>query len=269
MTVASGQLRGQETLGEIVVRSIALYRQHFVTFLAISLVGLPFRAATLLPYFKPPYAHSFSLVGGIAFLVSISVALFLEGAVARAVADIGDGSSLSVLRIFRRVLGRFVTLLATAVQTAVAAFVVALTIVGIPLAVYLVVRWTFFPQVIAIDNLSVDRDGWTLGDPFSFEPMWHRILTSFSRHAPPAARLSAKAVDGKWWHTFGSLIFFVVLVAVISVVPTNIVSSVVSRPVGSSVGLVIGTIMVPFYGIALTLLFFDLQGRQREPLSVA
>ncbi|MGD0115513.1 MAG: hypothetical protein ABSC13_05855 [Dehalococcoidia bacterium] len=266
MTVAAGELRRQRTLGEILGVALALYRKHFVTFFAVSLAAVPFNAATL---FVDLGLRGDPLLRVAASFIGLAVSLVLMAAQARAVADVAEGMRLSFRHVYRRVLGQLGLLLATGAQIVIAAFVLVLTVIGIPLAVYLLVRWAFVPQVIAIDSLSVEREMVRLDSPFVAASRRNRIVTAIERLAPAAARLSGKAVDRNWWRTFGALISISLPVFFINAVPSNIISFVVSRPLGSSLGLVAGTITVPFFGIALTLLFFDLQSRERERASIA
>jgi hypothetical protein len=237
MTVAPAQLRRRMTLGEILGGSLDLYRRHFRTFLTISLVGLPFSA--LFGYLVTRDPRNQVLVDTVS-LSNVVFELVVVAAVACAVAATADGIAPrcgSAYTQLLRQLGTFSLAILRGVGIVLLLFV---TILGIPFAVYLAVRWAFFPQMVVLEGA---RAGEALSD-------------------------SSDIVQGHWWRTFG-ILFVVWLLAAIIGSPATAINWTISSFIGVPLGIVIATLVLPFMGIAYTLLFFDLQSRERERVSTA
>jgi hypothetical protein len=115
-----------------------------------------------------------------------------------------------------------------------------MTIVGIPFAVYLWIRWSFFSQAVVIEN-QAPRE---------------------------AISLSERIVKGSWWRTFGILLIVGLLVFIPSGVPGMILAP-VSYEASILMNTVMGVIVTPFGVIASTLLFFDLSSREKQRVSDA
>ena len=116
----------------------------------------------------------------------------------------------------------------------------AITIVGIPFAIYFAVRWAFFAQAIVIEGES----------------------SSGATDLERAHRARALVAD------LGILF----VVGLLASLPTGAVSAVFSAaaPIaGSLASAVVAVIVLPFSAGAATLLFFDLQSRERERVSIA
>ena len=270
MTLDPGQLRRPMTLGEILSGAVALYRSHFRTFLAISLVTLPLSAIAIsgVSYSR----RNPALFDAIA-LLSLPLFLLLDivvyAAVAQAVAAARDGFSPSFGQSYKHVLSRLSGLMLAVARvyglaflafvpvflvslflaflmfapsggermsshTTVGVFLGAFGVGVLPVA-YLLVRWAFFLQAVVLEDTSS-------GEALSY---------------------SSEIVHGRWWRAFG--IFLVVwLLGAVMQSPATAMSWTVSRPMGTSLGTVIGVLVWPFSGIAYTLLFFDLQSRESE-----
>ena len=227
-------------LGQIIDAAIRIYRLNFGEFLAIAAVTLPVSAAS-------------AIIGGliadkvIAAIVtvalavpSVAIGLIAQAAIARAIADIDEGVAPDFNSIYGRILPRVGTLFLTALRVAVIVVALGITIVGIPFAIYFMVRWAFFTQTIVID-------GETSGN---------------------ATRASAHIVQGSWWRTFGILI----MVGILASLPAAAVSLLFSAasPVAANLAsAVVAVVVFPFSAGAITLLFFDLSSREREHVSIA
>jgi hypothetical protein len=118
--------------------------------------------------------------------------------------------------------------------------VLLLTVVGIPVAAYLLVRWAFVSQACVIEKLS----------------------------ARPALQRSAELVRSRWWRTFGVTATVNVLAAlsgpVVGLVALFTVTS-ASLDVINLIGSIVYVFTIPLAAVAVTLLYFDLAERDQSP----
>ena len=227
-------------VGQIIDTAIRLYRLNFGEFLAIAAITLPVSAASAIAGGLIGDKVVAAIVTAALAIPSIAIGLVAQAAIARAVADIDEGVAPDFNSVYGRVLPRVGTLFLTALRVAVIVLALCLTIVGIPFAIYFMVRWVFFTQTIIID-------GETSGN---------------------ATMASADIVQGSWWRTFGILI----MVGILASLPAAAVSLLFSAasPVAANLAsAVVAVVVFPFSAGALTLLFFDLSSRGREHVSIA
>ena len=80
--------------------------------------------------------------------------------------------------------------------------------------------------------------------------------------------LSARVVQGSWWRTLGIIIMIWLLAGLPTIAVTLLFASAAAIAANLAVAAV-SIVVVPFTGAALTLLFFDLQSREREHAGIA
>jgi hypothetical protein len=227
-------------LSQIVNTAIKVYRQNFGEFLGIAGLTLPLFIAS---------AVSAALITNTFVYLGVNLALAIPGvllgipaqaAIARAIADVSEGIVPEFGSVYGRVFERIGPLLLTAFRVAGIFVVLCATVVGIPFAIYLAIRWAFFTQAVILEG----------------------------RSGRAATDLSAGMVQGHWWRTLGILI----MVALLANVPVEVARIAFSPANVIAAGLasaVIAVIAFPFSAGASTLLFFDLQSRERERVSIA
>jgi hypothetical protein len=232
-------LRRPMELGQIIEGAIRTYRLHFGELLAIAAVTLPVNAigAIIAGLIEDKVIATAVTIG---FAVpAIVIGLAAQAAIARAYADVADGETPDFESTYKRVLPAFGRLFVTALRIFIVVVALAITVVGIPFAIYFMIRWVFFAQAIVIEGES----------------------------SSGATDLSARIVQGHWWRTFGILI----MVGLLASVPAAVVSLVFSAaaPVAASLATgVVGVVVLPFSAGAETLLFFDLQARDRQRMGM-
>jgi len=227
-------------MGQMIDTAIRLYRMNFGEFLAIASVALPVNAAGAIIAGLIEDKVVAAVVGGALAVPGVFIALIAQAAIARAVADVDDGAAPDFESVYRRVLPRVGTLLLTLLRIIVIALALGITIVGIPFAIYLVIRWAFFTQAIVIEGES----------------------------SSGATSLSARIVQGHWWRTLG-ILFIVGLLAGLPAAAVTLLFSAAAPVAASLASAVVGAIVLPFSAGAETLLFFDLQSRERQRVSIA
>jgi hypothetical protein len=227
-------------MGQIIDTALRLYRANFGEFLAIAAVTLPISAASAIIGGLIADELTAALVTLALAIPSIAVGLVAQAGIARAVADLADGVPPDFNSVYGRVLRRLGTLFVTALRVVLIVLALSITILGIPYAIYLTVRWVFFTQAIIIDRE-------TSGE---------------------ATSASARVVEGSWWRTLGILI----MVGILASLPAAAVSLVfvAASPVAANLASAVAAVVAfPFSAGAITLLFFDLQSREREHVGVA
>ena len=121
-------------------------------------------------------------------------------------------------------------LIGATLRAALICFLLAITVIGIPFAIYRAVRWIFISQVVMVEGIR-----------------GHAVLAR-----------SAELIQGKWWNTVGRLI----VTALVIQIPTGILSSALTAAFPGVVGILltsaIGFVTTPFGIIASSLMFFDL-----------
>ena len=270
MTFAPGQLRRQMTFGEIVSGSLTLYRRNFATFLALVAVMLPIGMGvsivmTVIVRTRPNMLVFDALL--LLMLLEQAANIVAIAVLACAVSDIADGLPATFNRSYGRILSHMRHLILS-IARVFGLLVVAVFIVGMvgifpfflianaisddpsPLlvlapmwffmaipVVYLTVRWALFPQAVVIENFAS-------GGAMSY---------------------STSLVKGHWWRTFG----VVAAVTAAALLPGGIIGRIVPSVASAIAVTVIDLVVIPFAAGAYTLLFFDLQSRERERVSIA
>jgi hypothetical protein len=240
-------LRRRRRFGQLLRSAARLYQRNVALFLGIGLVVIPvgfLEAAAQWALFTPPYVDTVSRFFADRLAVKAAIALavgnvasslvywFVGCLTTGAVSRLEDGLSSSRLADYRAILGRVPQLIIPRLKALAIIVLLALSVVGIPWAIRNGVRWTFIEETILLDG------------------------------APPqqARNVSARAVDGRWWHTFfclaalgllgyglGPALGFALLLATpFSVAWINVVSALVFTLVG------------PFVFICQALIYFDL-----------
>jgi hypothetical protein len=140
------------------------------------------------------------------------------------------------------VLPRLGSLLAVVLIAVLIIAVLGLTTVGIPLALWLIVRWSFLAQVVALENVT----------------------------GLAALRRNSRLVRGAWWRT-ASLILFVTVIALLLGPLVGTLLLFVSSASFNFINLVSSVVYVfvlPFAAIASTYLYFDLRVKHQEEESL-
>lgn len=236
---------GPKDIGGILGDAFRIYGSNFLRLLAIvAIVEVPlgilgivfgllgFLGAGGLGAVVDPWAL-WPLIGTmVAFIVvfaiiSIVAGVLMTGAVIHAVSEHYVSQTINIGQAYRFAVARLGAMLGAAVLAGLAVFGMAITVIGIPAAVYFGVRWLFIYQAALLEGTG----------------------------ARAALSRSSALVKGTWWRVFG-----IILVIGIIVFAASLILGLI--PV---VGSVIGTILVTPFGVAGgTLLYYDLRVRKEE-----
>lgn len=177
-------------------QALGLYRRHLRPFLAIGAftipIGIVFNGFALLLREVPPFdwalkwlndtggarLTSAAAVGG---AQQVAMVLLIAPPIIVVMRELEAGRKPEILGSFRAAY-RHLGVLALALVIVVASVsLLAVVLIGIPIAIWLSVRWQFFGQATLLEGID---------------------------SAPTAIRRSASAVSGRWWHALGDAIVF-------------------------------------------------------------
>ena len=220
-------------LGELLRETFRVYGRNFWAFLAIALIPqIPSLIGQLLPVLSLLVVFT---------VVAVVLYILAEGAAVSAVVRQYLGRDIRVVACYTTAQRRFVPLLAGFVLFLVPPFLwVLLTVflpflvIGLPLILYLVVRWSFYPEAIMIERTG----------PIG------------------ALGRSGELVRGSWWRVFGIGLIFVVPIVILGIVIPGIVSSSINPIAGAILFVISGTVLAPIAYIGATLVYFDLRVRR-------
>ncbi len=243
----------QRQWGEIVTATWGLYRRHFRLFVGIGvlfiLLGLAvaalqyllFRVSTL-SALTDSAGESNAVVAFLAFglgLVFILVGLTItQAAVAHAMVELDAGRSTSALDVYRSALGRVGALAGSLLRAVVVITILNLTLVGIPVAAWLTVRWSLLAQVVQIEG-----------------------------HPPRGAlQRSGRLVAGHWWKVASIAVFVTGFALVIGpfLGALLLLVSTASFDVVNIVAAVVYMLTLPLASIATTYVYCDARAREAE-----
>jgi hypothetical protein len=244
------RLRARRSFGQLIRTARQLYGRHWTGFVPIAAVAIVVVGGTNLLADLLAAGGSANDVSGRSDLEVALVDLFRSLARPVASALVAAIVILYVRELvesrpagFRPALGGvrarlwrvvFAQLLATA-----GVVLVAVTIIGIPWAIWLLVGWAFVQQEVLFTDKS--------------------LRESF--------RGSSDLVRGRWWHAVRAIVFFSVLTAVAGPVLTfALIFTKIPLFWVNVLGSLIFALLIPYVAIGKTLLYFDLQARaEAEP----
>ena len=236
---------GPMDMGDIVAGAWNIYRRAPATWLAITLVGLVvvfavrWLAGANLELDAEPTGDALRdalpWISGV-FLASVVVDVFTYIALVAAAAAVLRGSPISVQDAYAT--GARLFLPALLVVIVIGGFIglLFMTLILIPLAIFLAVCWSLLIQVMVVEEEK----------PF------------------PALGRSRQIVRGQWWRTFGILLAIVLLAFLPEFAIgqlTSLADAVWATAAGSAVA---GALAAPFQALAVTLLYADLRIRKGE-----
>lgn len=170
------------------------------------------------------------LLGLIALPVGFILTVLTSGALVAFLNRTNEGETVASADALDAAQDKLGPLVGASLRVFFICFLLTITIIGIPFAIYRVVRWYFISQVIMVEGLSGEG-----------------VLAR-----------SAELVAGKWWNTLGRIIVMFLVIQI----PTSLLSSALSAAFPGVGGIFLSSatafVTTPFGIIASTLMFFDL-----------
>jgi hypothetical protein len=250
----STELRQRRPWGSLVTDAARVYRANVRLFLAVGAIFIALGILVgALQYVVFHLSGLSSLVDAFGrsngltetFVLGFGLALNLLGLAvaqatcAHAVLELDASGRASAAHAYRQTLRRLAPLLGGLLLLALVNAVLDVTIIGLPIAIWLTIRWSLLAQTVAIEGES----------------------------ATGSLRRSAGLVRRQWWRT-ASLTVFVTGVALLLGPFVGAVLLSATRTSFDVVNLasdLVYVVSLPFAAIATTYLYFDLASRQ-EPI---
>ncbi len=245
-----GQLRARRSFGQLLRTARRLYGRHWRVLLPMALVALPIIAGVNLLGGLLGSAHGVSNAAGRSG-VNLALADLLE-TLARPVAEalaaalvivflreLANGGAAGLGAAFGGVRARFWRVVVAQLLATLGILAMAVTIVGIPFALWKLVGWAFVQQEVLFTDKSIRQ--------------------SF--------RGSSELVRGRWWHAVRAILFFNLLLLVVGPVLTfALIFTSLELIWINLLGALIFSLLIPYAVAGETLLYFDLQARaEAEP----
>ncbi len=242
-------------IGQVLRGGPALFRHHPLEFGLLALVALPVGLLTALagtvvghlPFVgalvltdngsRPDLATA-TILSTLATLVSVSL---ISGTVAHLLRN-RTGRIGPLSESLRTVLRRLPELLMTAVPAIVLVIALSFTVIGLPLALWLTVRWSFLSQTVVLDGLR----------------------------GIPALRASSKLVRGRWFQTaavVGTVTLVMQTVGVVVSLLALVAFTGMPLWLLAGLGTFVQLLLVPLCSIVLCLLHGDAVANEREHLT--
>lgn len=236
--------------GQLLTASRRMYAGHPRVFLGIGLLFIPlgilitllqfliFRVSRLESLVEEagetnPFVDALAL--GLGLLFTLAAFTIVAAATARAIAEIDAGRSVTAVSAYRAVLSRLGGLIAAVAIVAAILVVLGLTAVLVPVAVFLLVRWSLLGTVVGAEGAV----------------------------APLAVlRRSAALARGNWWRT--ASILLVVAAALLAGPAIGVLVLLFTGAAFDLVNLLAAVVYVaalPFAAVAMSYLYFDLRER--------
>lgn len=248
--VELSELRRRRAFGQIVRAARQLYGRHWRTMVpiglsALLLVGAVRGLAALFAGQRDVDSATGHAGAHLALADTIeSLGQPIAGAIVAAVVIFAvrllvEHGEMDFFDSWRGMLRRFWRVVAGSLLPYVVALAIAITVIGIPYAIYKFVCWQFVQQEILIGDKGV-RD---------------------------AFRGSSERVRGRWWHALRALGFFWLLsIAAGPVLGFTLIFTNFSLLWINVIGSVVFALLVPYVALGRTLLYFDLGARaESEP----
>ena len=244
------RLERRRSWGQMINAARRMYGSRLRVFMGIGLLFIPvgivisivqyllFQLFTLAPLVDTTGESNVMVAGlalGLGLLFTLVALSFVQAATAQAMADIDLGRQVRALGAYRKALHKFPPLLGSVLIAFVVVVALELTFVGIPLAVWLLVRWSLLGQVVQLEGPGV------VG----------------------ALRRSGQLVHRHWWRV-ASITVGLAGLALIAGPVLGVLLLLVTDAAFNVVNLIAGLVYVvamPFVAVATTYLYHDVNVR--------
>jgi len=229
-------------IGDIINDTFEIYGRNFIELSAIAAVAVVLLgilsgiAALLAPEADngsieyTPLLFFLSLLDLIVTLIAVPL---MNGAIIHAVSEQHFRRPVSFGRAYGYAWRRLGALIIATIICYLAVFIMAITIIGIPLAIYFGIRWAFFYQAVLLEGYGP--------------------IDALSR--------SSALVKDNWWRVLGIWLVVIIIGAAINVVFWAVLR--IAPTVGATIGSTLGGILAaPVVITAITLLYYDLRVRK-------
>ena len=234
-------LRARRAFGQLIRAARQLYGRHWRPMVLIALTAIPIVGGTQylagLPGTGTAWALTLSdLLGTFARPVALAIVSAVVIVFVRSLVETGRAGLIDEWRGMSR---RFWRVVAAQLLATLGVLLMAVTIIGIPFAIWKLVGWSFVQQEVLFSDKPIRQ----------------------------AFRGSSDLVRGRWWHTARAVLF---LTLVTIVTGPMLTFALIFTPFPlfwtNVIGSLIFALLIPYVALGYTLLYLDLQTRaETEP----
>lgn len=250
-------LRSPHAFGDLFGLALRTYTRNFMPLFLLALITAPLQMLTVVVTRRIESDETAQAVALLLQIPQIFVTLAAVAALIAAVNDIATGGAADAGRAIDEALPRLPAVAGTALLQVGLAM---LSVVSWP---FLAIWWLFHRDA----TVDRRRDWWLVLIPFVLTiyilvrwALYAQAVMIDGKRNWAALDLSAEAVRGHWWRTFGVLVIAGVLAVVIST------SAVVTAGAAAIVEAVatagLSALVLPFVVAAQTILYYDLRARR-------
>lgn len=215
--------------------AIIVYRQNFAKLIQIAALVIPLGIAAAILQERAGDSVFLASLAGALLIGQSAVNLLASAALILAVNEIDGGRAPDFAQAFDAATQRFWTLVWANLRMALHVLLFMVTVIGIPWGIQRLVRWSFINQTVMLDGAS----------------------------AKEALSKSAAVVIGSWWRTLGIYVA-IWLCAVAPAVFVFLVVALAPIAISSTATAAVDALVLPFFTVAVTLLYFDLKARKES-----
>lgn len=224
------------TIGGVLNDSFDLYQRFFwrfvataaVVYVVLDLIG------ALVASIDRGNALAVLFWIAVAVVVGVIGIFWLTGALVEAVRDVRDGRiDTTIGELYRRTQPRVPALIAAGLLAGLAIGLLAITIVGIPIALFLLTRWSLIPAVIILEGRSAGE---------SFGRSW-------------------ELVRGASWRVLAIVLVIGVATKLLSGIVQAVIAAILPDFLGAWLGGLAGdSLVAPLLALAITLVYYARAG---------
>ena len=236
------RLRQARAFGQLVRAARQLYGRHWVAMVSIALTAI-----VIIGVVEGAVWLVTTITGGIDLGVTISISIptiarslgfaAVSGAVIAFLRDLEQGKDVGLRLAYGAVLARFWRVVFGQLLATLAVTLIALTIIGIPIAIWKYVEWQFVQQEVLFKDRSIRG----------------------------ALKGSSQIVRGNWWRTVRVVVFLWLISIVAGPILTfALIFTNLSLIWINVLGSLVFALLIPYVAIGRTLLYLDLEVRAEQ-----
>ena len=230
------QLKARRAFGQIVRAARQLYGRHWLSMLAIAAVAVPIIGGTQYVVELVSSATRWTQAVGdlLDQLVRPAAGAIVSGVVIVFVRSLVTVGRAGFTDSWRGMARRFWRVVGSSLLATVLVAVMAVTIIGIPWAIWKLVGWAFAQQEVLFEDKSVRQ----------------------------SLKASSELVRGHWWRAMRVIVLFYLIGVVTGPILTfALIFTTLPLVWINLIGSLIYALLIPYRALGETLLFFDLQTR--------